>query len=77
MLEIVRPYFPYKGQFVHQKIEVLEVELTRRIRDNSPFIYLDYQNPFYVSILTIVLPLVMLIAGILTWFSEPWVELLY
>ena len=46
------------------------------MKDNSPFVYWDYQNPFYVSLLTIGLPLILLVAAVITWFSEPWASLL-
>ncbi|MFC2062827.1 DUF1648 domain-containing protein [Chloroflexota bacterium] len=76
ILEMARPYRPYPGQLVAQDDQALTAELTQRLKDNSPFVFWDCQNPFYVTLLTTVLPLGMLVAAVLSWFSQPWVSVI-
>ena len=76
LLEIARPYHPYAGKLVEPKSEGLKAELFRRLKEKSPFVYWDYQNPLYITVLTTVLPLVLLVGAVLSWFSQPWASLL-
>lgn len=72
ILEMTRPYRLYSGKLVAQESQDLKTELVRRIKENSSFIYWDYQNPPYVTILTTVLPFVLLVGAVLSWFSQTW-----
>ena len=74
-LDMVRPYRPYSAATVVRESPELKEEITKRVTDQSHFIYWDYQNPFYVSLITVVLPLVMLVAAVITWFSIPWASI--
>lgn len=76
VLEMARPYRPYPGQLAAQDDQALTAELTQRLKDNSPFVFWDYQKPFYVTLLTTVLPLGMLVAAVLSWLSQPWVSVI-
>jgi len=71
LLEIVRPYHHYQGTLVERENEVFKADIVRHLNENSVFFYWDYQNPFYVTILTIALPVVLLVAAVLSWFSQP------
>lgn len=75
VLDMVRPYRPYSAETIAEEVTDLEAEITRRSRDRSSFVYWDYQNPFYISLITVALPLVMLVAAVITWFSTPWASI--
>jgi hypothetical protein len=75
VLDMVRPYRPYSTESVVAESPELKEEIARRLRDQSSFVYWDYQNPLYVSLITAVLPLVMLVAAVITWFSTPWASI--
>ncbi len=76
VFELMRAYRPYPGKLVEREPETLETELARQLKDNTAFVYWDYQNPFYVTLLTTILPLVMLAAAVIAWFDEPWASFL-
>jgi len=76
ILEMIRPYHLYSGKLTTHESQSSQAELTRYLKENSTFTYWDYQNPFYVSMLTICLPIVLLLAAVFTWFSEPLASLL-
>lgn len=76
ILEIIRPYRPYTGQLPAGESTELKTELVRRLKNNSPFIYWDSQNPVYITLLTIILPFILIIAAIFSWSSQPWASLI-
>jgi len=76
ILEKIRPYRSHPGQLAPEGNETFKDTLIQHLKDNAPLAYWDYQNPFYVSLLTIGLPIILLIAAVVTWFSEPWASLL-
>ena len=76
LFEIARPYRHYRGKLVGRDDEVFKAELVRHLKENSTFFYWDYQNPVYVTILSIALPVVLLVAAVLSWFSQPWTSLI-
>jgi len=76
LLELIRPYRRFDSKLVELEKEPVKSEIIQRIKEDSTFFYWDYQNPFYYTIFTIVVPLVMLFAGIVSWFSQPWVSVL-
>jgi hypothetical protein len=76
LLEMVRPYRPYPIKLVEVESQALKTEIDHRLKGDSPLVYWDYQNPPYISVLTIIIPLIMLGSGILTWFSQPALSIL-
>ena len=76
LLDMARPYRPYSAATLVKESPGLKEEIARRLSDGASFVYWDYQNPFYVSLITVLLPLVMLLAAIITWFSVPWAAIL-
>ncbi len=76
ILELFRPYRYNPAQPAVLESETLEAELAERLKSNAAFIYWDFQNPVYVTILTTLLPLVFLIAAVLTFLSQPWLSLI-
>jgi hypothetical protein len=80
LVEKLRPHRPYSGKLVvedSRDSEALKAEITHRLKDNSPFVYWDYQNPLYVSLLTMILPLIFIVTAILVWFDQPWMSVMF
>jgi hypothetical protein len=73
LLEKLRPYRPFPRILADQDNPAWQAELFRQTKDNAPFVYWDTQNPLYVSLISTIVPLVMLVAAVLVWFSQPWV----
>lgn len=71
--ELLRPYRSYPGKMVAWEAPDLEKELARRIKDDTSFVYWESQNPFYITLLTTLLPLVFFVSAVLVWFDEGWV----
>ena len=76
IVEMLRPYRPSPAQLVARESQALKAELKKRLKARSPFVFWDNQNPAYVGLLTTLLPLVMLVAAVLCWFSLPWASIL-
>jgi hypothetical protein len=76
LLEIARPYRPSPGRLIVAKNETFKTELAARLKGDSAFAYWDYQNPLYVTMLTTLLPLVLLLGAALSWTSQAWVGIL-
>jgi hypothetical protein len=53
----------------------MEKDLTQRLQEKRPFVYWSSQNPWWVTVLTIVLPIVLLSTGIYTWLTTGWAGL--
>lgn len=77
ILELLRP-FRLNPQIVRtEDTSTMEKELQQRLRDNRAFVYWQSQNPAWVSVVTIVVPLAMIAVAVLMWFIQPWFVLLY
>jgi hypothetical protein len=76
IIEMLRPYRPYSSMLVSEDSRALNAEIASHLKDGSPFIYWDYQNPLYVSIISIILPIVMLVAAVISLFSMIWVAVI-
>jgi hypothetical protein len=74
-LEAIRPYRAFEGQPVEEGDGAFESELAGRLGKDSSFVYWDYQNPLYVTLLTTALPLALFVSAVFSWFSEPWASL--
>ena len=75
LLDMARPYRPYSAATVVEESPGLREEIARRLSERASFVYWDYQNPFYVSLISVGLPLVMFVAAAITWFSTPWASI--
>lgn len=76
ILEALRPCRPTPNQPFLDEDAALKTELQKMLKGNSPFVYWDYQNPAYITLLTVSLPLVMFAAAVFVWYSQPWVTVL-
>ncbi len=77
LLEILRPYRPYAGQIEEKESHITKTEIERCLKENITFVYWDYQNPWYVTLLTVLLPLTFLVSGALMWFEMPWLSVMF
>jgi hypothetical protein len=73
VLDALRPYRPYEAPLTTEESPELKKEIAKNLRENASFVYWDYQNPFYVTLITVILPLVMFVVAAITWFSQIWV----
>jgi len=73
ILDTLRPYRPYSAPLTIEDSPTLKAEIAKSLKENASFVYWDYQNPFYVSLITVVLPLVMFLVAAITSFSQIWV----
>ena len=76
VLELVRPYRPRPKEPVHAGDRALQEQVAARLHASAPFLYWDYQNPAYMTVLTVGLPVILLVAAVFTWFSQPWAALI-
>jgi hypothetical protein len=72
ILDKFRPYRPYSTEKPVEESPELEEEIVRSLKEQSSFVYWDSQNPLYVSLITIGLPVVMFIISAIIWFITPW-----
>jgi hypothetical protein len=71
-LDILRPYRPYSTTISMTESQELKEDIVKKIKEQTPFVYWDSQNPLYVTLLSTVLPLVMFILAAVLWFTAPW-----
>jgi hypothetical protein len=76
ILEIVRPFNPHPRPTFFGDTSQMENEVAGKLREDTAFIYWQSQNPFWVSLLSVVLPLVMITAGVYAAFDIWWVGLI-
>jgi hypothetical protein len=81
LLEMFRPYRPHPENIVEEDNTAFSKEVTRRLQGSASFVYWDYQNPFYVSLLTMILPMIFIMIGIvswsLSWFDQTWQSVMF
>jgi len=76
ILELMRPFQPKPTAIPFSDTKVMEKELEQRIKGNTKFIYWSSQNPFWVSLLSIVLPFIMVTGAIILGFTLWWAGLI-
>ena len=77
MLEALRPYRPFIVADTAYAGSPLSSETMDSIHSSRPVLFWQSQNPFYVSLLSLTLPLVMVAAAVLSWYESPlWSSLL-
>ncbi|HSW57428.1 MAG TPA: DUF1648 domain-containing protein [Dehalococcoidales bacterium] len=77
ILEFLRPFRPNPQAVTIEDTSNLEKELKLRLKENRPILYWQSQEPLWVKLVTIAMPLVMLAVAAVMWFSQPWFSLLY
>jgi hypothetical protein len=75
VLEYFRPYRRYSAVVGTEEAGALKEQISQAIKNNSAFVYWYYQNPAYVNVLSIGMPVVFVVTGCLTLFSQLWVSI--
>ena len=76
ILDRIRPYRPYSAEKIIEESPELEEEIVKNIREQSAFVYWDSQNPLYVSLISVGLPIILFATAAITWFATPWAAVL-
>lgn len=72
ILDMLRPYHPYSTTIPVEESPELKEAIIKEIKRKTSFVYWDSQNPLYVTLVSTVLPLIMLILAAVFWFITPW-----
>jgi hypothetical protein len=72
ILEWRRPYRAWRGRPEPRENTAFKAEIARQLKDNTPFIYWENQNPAWVGLLSIIVPLIFVASAVLVWFIEGW-----
>jgi hypothetical protein len=72
-VELLRPFRPFRHREEPADIQDFTRDISQRLKNNTSFIYWDYQNPAYVTILSILLPVVFITTTVIIWATEGWV----
>jgi hypothetical protein len=75
LLEFWRPFRPYPRRVEAVDTAALEREVRRRLKNDEPFVYWQSQNPAWLSIVTVLIPLVLIGSAAYTWLVIPWVSI--
>lgn len=76
IMETRRPYRRYQAAVVNVETLQASEELNRIVESGQPVAYWESQNPAYVGGLSIVIPVIMLIAAYFSWESLPWLSVI-
>jgi hypothetical protein len=72
MLEKLRPFTGREINLPTEDTSQLRRELARTLRSGAPFVYSDIQNPAYVTLLSIGLPVLLFVSTALQFALQPW-----
>ncbi|MDD5339605.1 MAG: DUF1648 domain-containing protein [Dehalococcoidales bacterium] len=76
ILEFLRPFQPKPADIPFGDTKGIEQELEQRIKNDTAFIYWSSQNPLWVSVLSIVLPFIMVTGAVIIGFTVWWAGLI-
>ena len=74
VLERLRPFRPHPELAVPGESAELKAAISDKLERNAPFVFWDIQNPGWMSLVTVLLPIVMIVTAIFSWTSEIWVS---
>jgi hypothetical protein len=77
VLELVRPFHPSPQALVIEDTKSMQKELLSKLKGQQNFIYWQAQNPLWMNVVTIVVPLIMIIVAVVMFESQWWFSLLY
>jgi hypothetical protein len=77
LLEILRPFSPYRQNITAGDNRQLLKEIEEKIKHKSGFVYWDSQNPAYIYLLSILVPVIMFLSGISMWAYSPWFTVIF
>jgi hypothetical protein len=74
-LDRLRPFRPNPKKISFGDTATREKDLAEKIKRGDSFIHWESQNPFWVALITVVFPIILLAVAVVVWFSIPWVSL--
>ena len=77
LLELVRPFNPLPQALVTEDSVSMEKELQLKLRGQQNFVYWQSQNPLWMNVVTIIVPVIMVVAAVVMFEEQPWFSLLY
>ncbi len=77
LIEWLRPYRPYVALPLAPDTAYSEAELAQKIKHDTAFVYWDNQNPAYVTLISIFLPLVFIVTTVIIWLAEGWITFVF
>jgi hypothetical protein len=72
ILEKVRPYRAFRRRPEPREDTAFKEEIVRQLKDNAPFVYWENQNPAWVGLLSIMVPLIFTGSAVIVWLGEGW-----
>jgi len=75
-LELLRPYRHYERKLKAEDAGSVVDEVTSIVQAGQPVSYWESQNPPYMAALMVIVPLIMIVAAVLTWAPLPWLSIL-
>jgi hypothetical protein len=73
VVELVRPFRFFRHQTEAADIKDFARDVSERLKSSGQFFYWDYQNPAYVTVLSLLLPVVFIATTVIIWGTEGWV----
>jgi hypothetical protein len=76
IVEMLRPFRAQPERVIAGDIGAQGNELTKQLKNNVQFVYWDSQNPFYITLLSTIIPLIMIGVAFVTWYTQPVVSVI-
>lgn len=76
ILEKARPFHSYMTSLTTDDTSSLKTEISKIIKSGQPLVYWELQNPAYVNLLAVLVPIMMFAVAITSWAVTPWVSIL-
>lgn len=76
IVEVLRPFRAHKEQFIAEDNGAQGTELVKQLKNNVQFVYWDTQNPFYITLLSTIIPLIMVVVAFISWYTQPVVSVI-
>lgn len=74
-LDRLRPFRPNPQVVTFGDTAAREKDLAEKIKRGELFMHWESQNPFWMVLLALVLPVILLAMAVVIWFSVPWVSI--
>ena len=72
IIEYIRPYRWYRRSSEPIETGDIKKSIAQQIKDDARFMYWENQNPFYVTLLSTLMPLIFIASAMIVWLSEGW-----
>ncbi len=76
IVEMLRPFRAQPERVIAGDIGAQGNELAKQLKNNVQFVYWDSQNPFYITLLSTIIPLIMIGVAFVTWYTQPVVSVI-